>query len=59
MNLDLAQRGRIHDAHCVAHGQAFPVYGVILAFAVLRVIEGPLPLTDIFEHGADALVPVV
>ena len=59
LDVDLAERRGVDHAERVAHRLDLAVDGVVHGFAGPRVIPGPLPLADVLEGRAVALVPGV
>ena len=59
LDVDLAERRRVHDGHAVARGEAFARDGGMQILARLREVPRPLPLADVLEERAVLLVPRV
>ena len=51
-DVDLAERGGVHDADAAARGQAFAAHGGVHVLAALREIPRAQPLSDGLELGA-------
>src|SRR3546814_18056173 len=59
LDIDLAEGGGVEDAERVAHRLHLAVHRRVQVLAVLRVVPGAAPLTDVLEESAVALVPAV
>ena len=57
LDVDLAERRRVHDGHAVARGEALARHGGMEILAGLREVPGPLPLADVLEERAVLFVP--
>ena len=52
LDINLAQCGRVHDAHAFAHGHDFAVHRLVDVFTGLGEIPGALPLAHVFKRRA-------
>ncbi len=59
LHVDLAEGGGVHERDALAGGTALAQHGGLHVLAVLRVVPGPLPLTDVLEEGAVLGMPAV
>ena len=57
LDVDLAERGRIHHRHALSRRVAFAQHRRFHVLVMSREVPGPLPLADVLEDGSVSDVP--